>query len=474
MFTHHLYTFCHSAHDFSALISRSYYIEKNRNSLTTETISRFINSLPLVFESFQKNKVFIDPSDWEKFDHSFSAILSDRPSSDSLLNIVSHIEKLSVRRFQKMSPKFIPIQLLGPEAKVETIALEKLKSTMFRGLFSCGMKETQERQIILDTLSSGCFDHYIAFLKNRPFEIAPNQFHEIFSLSHMLGDARLFNEAFSQFLIHLKRHGNPFHTGDLGKPFLFLCTLFGLKRKNQRNTSFDPVQRAKNLKKSESSQSTISACNLSYAQFWQKATAAKKAPPSSKIFISAESVIESTLEQFYSVMMPMEEGEKNRFFSLLRIFGECFEAGVSIREDPAAAVTLYSFGAHHNDPGSQTQLAQCYAKGFGVEKNEVAAFRMYKLAADQGYGAAQNALGFYYAQGITVQQDLKKAVSFFSLAAAQGNATAQNNLGIMYEEGLGVTKDIQQAVHFFSLAAAQGNAHARSYLTKLGLYSDRS
>ena len=78
----------------------------------------------------------------------------------------------------------------------------------------------------------------------------------------------------------------------------------------------------------------------------------------------------------------------------------------------------------------------CYEHGVGVERNWAAARTWYCEAASRGHARAQYRLAIYFEHGWMVTRDRAMAFKWYTRAADQGDTDAQYRLGMCYEEGL--------------------------------------
>ncbi len=80
----------------------------------------------------------------------------------------------------------------------------------------------------------------------------------------------------------------------------------------------------------------------------------------------------------------------------------------------------YRAAAERGDAQAQFQLGQCYEKGLGVEIDSAAAVQWYTKAADQGDPDALYSLGLCYYYAIGIPEDLDKARAYLRKAIATG------------------------------------------------------
>ena len=92
------------------------------------------------------------------------------------------------------------------------------------------------------------------------------------------------------------------------------------------------------------------------------------------------------------------------------------------------AFEWYSRGAAAGVIEAHYPLGQCYQFGLGVGPDAAAAAEQYELAAIQGHASAQNALGYLYRGGSGVTEDFTRAVEWYRHAAGQGHNQAGNRL----------------------------------------------
>jgi TPR repeat protein len=84
--------------------------------------------------------------------------------------------------------------------------------------------------------------------------------------------------------------------------------------------------------------------------------------------------------------------------------------------------------AEQGDANAQFKLGSCYQRGVGVDINVAAAIEWYRKSAVQGYPSGQNALGACYSNGVGVDKNRKIALDWFKKAAAQGDTTGIKNV----------------------------------------------
>lgn len=133
--------------------------------------------------------------------------------------------------------------------------------------------------------------------------------------------------------------------------------------------------------------------------------------------------------------------------------GFCYEEGIGVKRDTAAAVRWYLKAVKKGHPQAMVNLADCYLNGRGVGMDEKKAFFLYRRAAEAGFPLGVYNLGVCYINGLGVKKDEKKAFQLFSRAAKAGVVRAQYNLAVCYEEGCGVTADPASAFFWYSKAA---------------------
>ena len=158
----------------------------------------------------------------------------------------------------------------------------------------------------------------------------------------------------------------------------------------------------------------------------------------------------------------------------------CFEEGIGVRQDDAAAMEWLRKSAEQEwadlqgFAAAQAMLGCRYLDGVGVPANETEAIRWYRKAAEQENGGGSLAryyLGRCYEDGRGVPQDTSEAAKLYRQAAdnvwpADENAAAQLNLGHCYWNGKGVPQNYAEAVKWFRKAAERGLADAQVSLGK--------
>ena len=122
---------------------------------------------------------------------------------------------------------------------------------------------------------------------------------------------------------------------------------------------------------------------------------------------------------------------------------------------------LYRRAADQGYAIAQYNLGLCFDNGIGVAVDKAAAARLWRLASDQGHAPSQVILSDYYFRGVGVAADAAKAVELFRRAADSGDAAAQFNLGHCNANGTGVAHDDAAAAAWWRRAAEQGHAGAQ-------------
>ena len=76
----------------------------------------------------------------------------------------------------------------------------------------------------------------------------------------------------------------------------------------------------------------------------------------------------------------------------LGFIGHCYEDGVGVPQDMAAAAKWYRRGADLEDPGCQAQLGECYELGKGLKRDYAQALKWYRAALEQGWEDVEEAI----------------------------------------------------------------------------------
>lgn len=139
------------------------------------------------------------------------------------------------------------------------------------------------------------------------------------------------------------------------------------------------------------------------------------------------------------------------------ILGRCFENGLGVEQDMAAAAQWFQLAAEQNDSEAQVLLAYCYEIGAGVPKNPQQVLNLMTRAAEGGNAEAQFNLALNYSQGLNgAPKNEAESFRWARLSAEQGYAQAERFLGACYEFGFGTTQDKAQADVWYRKAEAQG------------------
>lgn len=149
------------------------------------------------------------------------------------------------------------------------------------------------------------------------------------------------------------------------------------------------------------------------------------------------------------------------------LVANCYEAGLGVERDAAAAARWFRRAASQNHAPSQYRLATLYERGHGVEKNLAIAESLYRSAANLGNVKAMHNLAVMLIHKQGEAPDYQVAASWFMRAAELGFTDSQYNLAILYEQGLGVPRDLAMAYKWFSLSAQGGDHQAAAQRDRL-------
>ena len=154
-----------------------------------------------------------------------------------------------------------------------------------------------------------------------------------------------------------------------------------------------------------------------------------------------------------TILKPLAESGHVRAQILL---GRCYENGLGVPQDSAAAVGWFRKAAEQGDPMAALLVGYSYQVGNGVPQSTEQALVWIRKAADEGLAEAQYTLGTLYNDGRGVEKNQAEAFTWFTKAAEQGNPYAQRYLGAYYQNGIVVEPNPEQAEIWYGKAAAQG------------------
>lgn len=150
------------------------------------------------------------------------------------------------------------------------------------------------------------------------------------------------------------------------------------------------------------------------------------------------------------------------------ILGRCYENGLGVAQDMAAAAQWFQMAAEQNYPEGQILLAYCYEVGAGVPKNPQQVMNLMTRAAEAGNPEAQFNLAINYSQGINgAPKNEQESFRWASMSAQQGYAQAERFLGACYEYGFGVNANQALSQEWYNKAAAQGLSREGSIFNKV-------
>ena len=441
---------------FAQLSALTAEVAKDRRMIGKDVICKFINVISHTFDNI--NKAEILDRDWQIFDRSFSALVKGLGNEEELLEKIFKIETLAKRRFMGIDDSLVPIVLKGAESKNSLVSKARLDSVFFQKMFSAHFNESQSREISFECLSAGAFECLVDFFTCKIEAIPVEHQREILAFSHAYAMPDLFVDSFDAVLDFLQYEPRKKRKGvltGLKDACQFLCSVLGVDRKVVESrflasASIPPEEHLRRLHL-EGPQGQQQVFSMAFPQ--------------------------STLEEFYTYLMPKDALIHARLLDLLVLFGKCIEEGMGVVKDVNEALKLYRFAADRGCANGQYNLAVCYEKGIGVQQNFFEAVKWYKPAAAQGIAQAQNMLGMCYENGTGCAKNLEGAVTWFRRAAEQGYVPAQNNLGFCYQKGIGVQQNLIEAVRLYKLAADSGFAPAQCnlglcYLEGIGVQQD--
>lgn len=125
--------------------------------------------------------------------------------------------------------------------------------------------------------------------------------------------------------------------------------------------------------------------------------------------------------------------------------------------DYAEAAKNLQIAVDKGHSAARLPLAAMYRDGMGVKQNPAAALRLFTISAREGYPSAQFTLGAMYRAGEGSDVNYPLAKKWFLAAARQGDEGSQNNLGTMYENGRGVRSNQVTALMWYEIAKANGS-----------------
>lgn len=151
------------------------------------------------------------------------------------------------------------------------------------------------------------------------------------------------------------------------------------------------------------------------------------------------------------------------------MLGRCYDNGLGVAQDPAAAAQWFQLAAEQNDSEAQVLLAYCYETGTGVPKNPAQVMNLMTRAAEAGNPEAQFNLAVNYSQGINgAPKNDQLSYQWASKAAAQGYGQAERFMGACCEYGFGTQANQELAQEWYKKAEAKGYSRQGSIFASGG------
>ena len=195
----------------------------------------------------------------------------------------------------------------------------------------------------------------------------------------------------------------------------------------------------------------------------------------SQLMGQRKSLGEQAAERIDSIRYEAEQGKADFQY----LYGNCFENGWGVEEDPKQALTWYKKAAEQEQKSSYNSIGNLYRMGKGVKQDANEAFRWYKQGAEAKDAQAMLNLGNCYYYGMGTEKSLDEAVKWWQESANYSNAYALAQMGDCYYYGMGVERDLEKAVDYFTQAADRNVAGAQYrlgilYYTGEGVEQDQS